>query len=107
MREQTNTLKHIAEIASQQLGVLLQYIAPIDQYLATTRLFQPINHLQRSRLAATGRTDKTEEFTPLHNYRGIGNSQGGSAVIGFLHITQFNYELVILTNNCRVRASLV
>src|SRR5579885_3128968 len=74
MRVQRVVLEHHRDVAILGRHIVDQLVADID--LARSRLFQPGDHPQCGRLAATGRTDQHDKLTigdievdPLHRRR--------------------------------------
>ena len=58
VREQPDLLDHVADVAAQLDRVGVGDVVAVEEDAARRRLDQPVDHLQRRRLAATRRADE-------------------------------------------------
>ena len=61
--EQERLLRHVADLAPQQIGVEVADIDPIDEHLAAARVEQPGDQVDQRRLAGTGAADDRRGLT--------------------------------------------
>ena len=58
MREQPDLLDHVAHVTPELHGVAVGHVFTVEEDAAGGGLDEPVDHLQRRRLAATRRTDE-------------------------------------------------
>src|SRR5262249_57210866 len=76
VREEADLLDHVADASPQLGGVEAAYAAPVDRDVALVEVDQPVDELQRRRLAGPGGPDENADFTGRNGERKVRNGGG-------------------------------
>ena len=88
VREQTDVLDHVADLASQLDHVQAPNAPPVDEDVALGHVDQAVDHLHRRGLAAAGRSDEDADLARGHNQRQIAHGSHPPARIAFRDIPE-------------------